>query len=73
MKATIATPDRIRARLVALVAADPRPASAIAEAAGMSRQQLGQVLSGHRAAPTVETVGRILTALGRSWRDLDAD
>jgi DNA-binding phage protein len=71
MTKTLSAPDRIRVRLVALVAADPRPASAIAEAAGMSRQQLGQVLSGHRVAPTVATVGRILEALGRGWRDLD--
>jgi transcriptional regulator with XRE-family HTH domain len=71
MPETLSAPDRLRARLVALVGSDPRPASAIAEAAGMSRQQLGQVLSGHRPNPTVATLGRILEALGRGWRDLD--
>lgn len=64
-------PPAIRARLRALVARDGRPVAAIAAAAGMSANQLYQVLNGGRANPTVQTVGRILEALGARWADLD--
>jgi transcriptional regulator with XRE-family HTH domain len=59
------------ARLLELVEADGRPRGVIAAAAGMSPAQLSQVLTGHRADPSITTVGRILAALGKSWADLD--
>ena len=59
------------ARLLALVEADGRTRAAIAAAAGMSPAQFSQVMTGHRADPSVTTVGRILEALGKSWADLD--
>lgn len=59
------------ARLLELVNADSRPRGSIAAAAGMSPAQFSQVLTGHRADPSVTTVGRILAALGKTWADLD--
>ncbi len=64
-------PATIRARLAELVAADGRMQYEIAQAAGMSPQQLWQVLSGHRTNPSVGTVAAILRAVGRTWADLD--
>jgi hypothetical protein len=38
----------------------------------MSPTQLYQLLTGHRAQdPKIATVGRVLAALSRTWRDLD--
>lgn len=65
------TAGAIRARLRDMVDSDPRSAAAVAAAAGMSRQQFSQLLSGYRDAPSIVTVARVLAALGRSWRDLD--
>ena len=59
------------ARLLELVEADGRTRNEIAASTMMSRAQLSQVLTGHRANPSITTVGRILAALGRSWKDLD--
>jgi transcriptional regulator with XRE-family HTH domain len=59
------------ARLLELVEADGRTRNEIAAAAGMSPAQLSQVLTGHRADPSITTVGRILAAVGKSWSDLD--
>ena len=65
-------PDQIRARLRQLIDADGRTKAAIAEAAGMSKSQFGQVLSGHRAnSPRYDTLARVLAALGRSFADLE--
>jgi DNA-binding phage protein len=61
----------VRSRLRGLVEADGHTQSEIAGAAGMSQPQLSQILTGHRADPSITTVGRILAALGRSWADLD--
>lgn len=63
--------DRLRARLVELVEADPRKLGDVAQAAGMSYPQLYQIVKGIRRAPSVDTVGAILEALGKRWRDLD--
>lgn len=59
------------ARLLELVNADSRPRGSIATAAGMSPAQFSQVLTGHRADPSITTVARILAALGKTWADLD--
>lgn len=59
------------ARLLELVDADGRSRGSIASAAGMSAAQLSQVLTGHRADPSITTVGRILAAIGKTWGDLD--
>lgn len=66
-----AHPDILRARLRALVAADPREVPALAESAGLSAEHVRQVLRGTRRSPSAETVGKILAALGKSWGDLD--
>lgn len=58
------------ARLLELVDADGRTRNEIAAAAGMSPAQLSHVLVGHRAAPSIITVERILDAIGKSWPDL---
>jgi transcriptional regulator with XRE-family HTH domain len=71
--AAVAPDDPVWRRLRALVERDGRGVGRIAEAAGLSPSFLSQILIGHRPNPTVETVGRILAALGRSWRDLDGD
>jgi len=54
-----------------LVEHDGRSVAAIAAEAGMSRSQLSQVLLGIRRNPSIETVARVLAALGRQWSDLD--
>jgi transcriptional regulator with XRE-family HTH domain len=56
-----------------LVEADGRTTVAIAAAIDppMSRSQLSQVLTGVRRSPSVETLARILAALGKTWADLD--
>lgn len=59
------------ARLLELVEADGRSRNEIAAAAGMSPAQFSQVMTGHRSAPSIVTVGRILDALGKTWKDLD--
>lgn len=59
------------ARLLLLVEADGRPRHEIAAAAGMGPSQFSQVMTGHRADPSISTVGRILAALGKSWKHLD--
>lgn len=59
------------ARLLELVEADGRSRAEIAAAARMAPAQLSQVLTGHRADPSITTVGRILAAIGKSWADLD--
>lgn len=61
------------ARLLELVEADGRTRNEIAAAAGMSPAQLSHVLTGHRAAPSITSVGRILAALGKSWKDLEPE
>lgn len=58
------------ARLLELVEADGRTRNAIAEAAGMSRAQLSQILTGYRADPSGSVLLRILEALGKDWPDL---
>lgn len=58
-------------RLLDLVNADPRSRAEIAAAAKMSPAQFSQVMTGHRAAPSITTVGRILEAIGKTWKDLD--
>lgn len=58
-------------RLIQLVEADGRTQAEIATAAGMSPAQFSQIMTGHRAAPSVATVRRILDALGKYWADLD--
>jgi transcriptional regulator with XRE-family HTH domain len=63
----VAMHDRIRR----LVDADDRSQVEIAKAAGMSRAQLNHLLSGVRPNPTVDTVERLLAAMGRRWADLD--
>lgn len=61
----------VHAALRGLIDCDGRTQAEVATAAGMRPQQLNQVLSGYRENPSVETVGRILAALGRRWADLD--
>ena len=60
-------------RLRELVEADGRSQVEIGEAIDppMSRSQLHQLLSGGVRAPSIETVARILAAVGRTWSDLD--
>jgi transcriptional regulator with XRE-family HTH domain len=59
------------ARLRRLIKADGRTQTTIAKAAGMSQGQLGQILTGIRPNPTVDTVERLLSVLGKRWADLD--
>ena len=59
------------ARLVGLVNADGRSRGEIAAAAGMAPAQLSQVLTGHRADPSITTICRILAAIGKRLGDLD--
>ncbi len=44
---------------------------AIADAAEMSHAQLSQIVNGTRANPTVESLARVLTAIGKTMADLD--
>jgi transcriptional regulator with XRE-family HTH domain len=71
MPRTTPPPVALRGRLRSLIDADGRSHAAIAGAAGMSQAQLSQILTGVRPNPTVETVERLLSALGRRWADLD--
>jgi transcriptional regulator with XRE-family HTH domain len=59
------------ARLAELVKLDGRTQAAIAEAAGMTPQEIARLISGARANPGIETVRRVLEGLGKSWKDLD--
>ena len=58
-------------RLADLVESDGRTRHEIADAVGMSKSQLSQILNGHKANPSIGTFERILTALGKTWADLD--
>jgi DNA-binding phage protein len=60
------------ARLVTMIDADPRPLKEIASAGGISVDHLYQVRSGSRMNPSIETVAKILRALGKDWGDLAA-
>jgi transcriptional regulator with XRE-family HTH domain len=64
-------PGSVWPRLRALVEADGRGVVRVAEAAGFSQSYLSQLLTGRKPNPRVESVGRVLAALGRSWGDLD--
>jgi transcriptional regulator with XRE-family HTH domain len=56
-----------------LVEVDGRSVTDLAAAIDppMSRSQLSQILTGVRRAPSIETMARILAALGRPWASLD--
>lgn len=65
------TPVALRDRLRYLVEQDGRTQTEIAESVGMSQAHLSQILNGIRDKPSADTVGRLLTAMGKRWRDLD--
>ena len=63
-------PDDLGSRLRALIKRKGfRSVSAAAKLAGISRSQLWDVISG-RKSPSVETLERIVDALGATMRDL---
>jgi DNA-binding phage protein len=67
-------PDRaamVRARLAAMVQADPRKIGEVALASGLSYDHLYQILSGRRRNPSIDTVLAILDGLGKRLADLD--
>ncbi len=71
MARPVRTPIAVIARLKSLAIEDGRPRTEIAAAAGMSKSAIGRVLDEDRPGITLDTVGRVLHALGRSWADLD--
>jgi transcriptional regulator with XRE-family HTH domain len=58
-------------RLRALIKKDGRSIAQLAVATDMDRNYLYAILSGTRPNPTVATVHKILSCLGRQWRDLE--
>lgn len=71
MPRTKPEPVALRARLRDLIEADGRRKTEIAAAAGMSKSQLHQLLSGVRPNPTYDTIKKLLGVLGKRFRDLD--
>jgi DNA-binding phage protein len=69
-RSDIHSPAHVVGRLRELVATDGRYQNEIAAAAGMAKQQLHDTLA-VRPNPSIESVGRILAALGRRWSDLE--
>ena len=55
------------------IEADPRPAAAIAEAAGMSKAQLWEITSGHTREIQLGTLLRLCRALGKTLADLSRE
>lgn len=71
------TPDRgsngsdlVGPRLRGLIEGSGRSLRQVAEAAGVPAANLSRICSG-QAGATVETIARVLAAVGRRWADLD--
>ncbi len=63
--------EHVRRRLRFHIRSSGRRANVIAREAGIAQSQMSAILTGRRANPSIETIGRILAALGLGWSALD--